>query len=520
MKKTVNINLGGIIFHIDEDAFEKLNAYLSRIKLHYKDEEGCEEIASDIEARIAELVQEKNLQIISISDVDSIISIMGEPEAYEESEGEASTQEETKGNSSTKKTKKRIYRDKDNEVIGGVCSGIAAYFNIDPVIIRLLALVGMFAGGGVLVYLILWAIIPEAKTTAEKLQMKGETVNAENIKKTIQKEFDNLKTTVENINAEGHKNKAKNIFQKIISFFLNIIGYIFKFIGKFIGVILLIMGVSLCFMIAANLFGSGTNMIHINGNNVSPLNLNQYFPLLFNGTQLSGISIAGLALFIGVPVVQIIWLAIRILFSIPKQSATTRTIMASSWTIGVIILFYVGSKTTTHFQSESYATIAIELESSSDTLTIELSDNDYFNTHQRSTSYHFDEELNSLLTTEVNLDIQKSKTDQFELKIKKSANGESQKQAKINAGKIDYDYFHEDDNLIFNNYFSITSGEAFRFQALELIVYVPEGKTVYLDNSVKHFIYNIENTSDTYDKRMVNHHWRMTSSELDCLDCN
>ena len=518
MKKTVNINLGGIIFHIDEDAFEQLKAYLSRIKAHYNEEEGCEEIASDIEARIAELLQEKSIQIISTSDVDTIISTMGEPERYEEDE--ETTEEDTESPYTNKKTKKRIYRDKDNEVVGGVCSGIAAYFDIDPVIIRLLALIGMFAGGGILVYLILWAIIPEAKTTAQKLQMKGEKVNAENIKKTIQKEFDSLKSTVENLDTEGQKNKARNIFKKIISFFLNIIGYIFKFIGKFIGIILLIMGVSLCFMIVANLFGTSTNFIQINGNNIHPLNLNQYFPLLFNGTKLSGLSIIGMVLFIGIPVIQIIWLAIRILFSVPKQSTTTRTIMASFWTLGVIILFYVGSTTASHFQSESYNSRTIEIESSSDTLNIDLIDNDYFNTHQRSTSYHFDEELESLLTTDVSLDIKKSKSDKFELKIKKIADGESQKQAKINAGQIDYDYFIEENNLSFNNYFAIAKGEAFRFQAVELVLYVPEGKTVYLDNSVKYFTSNVENSTDTYDEHMVNYHWVMSKNQLECLDCN
>jgi len=518
MKKTVNINLGGIIFHIDEDAFEQLKAYLSRIKAHYNEEEGCEEIASDIEARIAELLQEKSIQIISTSDVDTIISTMGEPERYEEDE--ETTEEDTESPYTNKKTKRRIYRDKDNEVVGGVCSGIAAYFDIDPVIIRLLALIGMFAGGGILVYLILWAIIPEAKTTAQKLQMKGEKVNAENIKKTIQKEFDSLKSTVENLDTEGQKNKARNIFKKIISFFLNIIGYIFKFIGKFIGIILLIMGVSLCFMIVANLFGTSTNFIQINGNNIHPLNLNQYFPLLFNGTKLSGLSIIGMVLFIGIPVIQIIWLAIRILFSVPKQSTTTRTIMASFWTLGVIILFYVGSTTASHFQSESYNSRTIEIESSSDTLNIDLTDNDYFNTHQRSTSYHFDEELESLLTTDVSLDIKKSKSDKFELKIKKIADGESQKQAKINAGQIDYDYFIEENNLSFNNYFAIAKGEAFRFQAVELVLYVPEGKTVYLDNSVKYFTSNVENSTDTYDEHMVNYHWVMSKNQLECLDCN
>ncbi|MFQ3269424.1 MAG: hypothetical protein ACI9B2_001233, partial [Flavobacteriales bacterium] len=145
MKKTVNINLGGIIFHIDEDAFEQLNAYLSRIKSHYQEEEGCEEIVSDIESRIAELLQERNIDIISTAQVDTIVEIMGNPENYEEVEEPLKSENEN----SNKKTKKRIYRDKDNEVIGGVCSGIAAYFDVDPVIIRLLALVGMFAGGGI-----------------------------------------------------------------------------------------------------------------------------------------------------------------------------------------------------------------------------------------------------------------------------------------------------------------------------------------------------------------------------------
>ena len=174
MKKTVNINLGGIIFHIDEDAYASLQNYLESIKKHYSKEEGCEEIASDIESRIAELIQEKSIQIISVSDVEKLISIMGKPESYEDNEEEEEATKETSGATEAKKAKRRIYRNTDNEIIGGVCSGIATYFNIDPVIIRLLFVLGLFMGGGVLVYIILWAIIPEAKTTTEKLQMKGE----------------------------------------------------------------------------------------------------------------------------------------------------------------------------------------------------------------------------------------------------------------------------------------------------------------------------------------------------------
>jgi phage shock protein PspC (stress-responsive transcriptional regulator) len=517
MKKTVNINLGGIIFHIDEDVFERLNSYLASIKILYKDEEGCEEIASDIEARIAELLQEKNIQIISQDDVDSIISIMGEPETYEGTEEQESYEHSSETSS---KTKKRIYRDKDNEVIGGVCSGIASYFDIDPVIIRLLFVLGLFMGGGVLVYIILWAIIPEAKTTTEKLQMKGEAVNAENIKKTIQKEFENLKSTIEKVDASNQKNKVKSMFQNIIRFFLNIIAYLFKFIGKFLGVILLIVGVSLCFMIVTNLFGSHTSLIHINGNNIHALNLNQFFPLIFDGGKLSGLAALGLILFIGIPVVQIIWLAIRILFSIPKQSATTRSIMAGFWIIGLICLGYLGTQVAANFHSQSYNITKVELSATTDTLSLELTDNDYFNTHQRSVSYHYDDDLETLLTTDVSLDIQKATGDQFELKMKKSSNGESQKQAKINASKIHYNYTIEDDILYFNNYLNLEEDEGFRFQSLELTLYVPEGKTVYLDPSLKHFIYNVDNVTDTYDKRMVNHSWKMEHSGLTCTDCN
>ncbi len=516
MKKTVNINLGGIIFHIDEDAFEKLNSYLNSIKDHYKSEEGCEEITQDIEARIAELFQEKNIQIISTSDVETIIITMGKPENHENPEEE---QINAIPNETIKK-KKRIYRDTENDIIGGVCSGIGAYFNIDPVIIRLLFVIALFMGGGVLIYLILWAIIPEAKTTAEKLQMKGEDVNAENIKKTIQKEFEALKSTIEKVDTENQKNKVKKMFQSIATFFFSIFAYFLKFITKFIGTILLIIGVLLSFMIVSNLFGTGESIIHINGNNIHPFNLSQYFPLIVEHPNLQGITILGVLLFIGVPIVQIIWLAVRILFSIPKQSHTTRGIMAGCWLMGIACIIYVSTKASDNFQHETYNTQIIELDVYSDTLNLELADNEYFNTHQKNASFYFDEELESLLSTDLELNIKRAKGNDFELKIKKVSKGKSQKQAKINASKINYDYALEDNMLYFDNFLSGEPKQGYRFQSAELILYIPEGKSVYLDSSLKHFIYNVDNTSYTHDKHMVNHHWKMEINGLNCTDCN
>lgn len=517
MKKTVNINLGGIIFHIDEDAFEKLKAYLTSIKTHYKNEEGCDEIAADIEARIAEILQERKTHIISHNDVDSIIAIMGDPKSYEENIEQESNDQYF---DTSIKSKKRIYRDKDKEIIGGVCSGIASYFNLDPVIIRLLFVVGLFMGGGILVYLILWAIIPEAKTTVEKLQMKGETVNAENIKKTIQQEFENLKSTIEKSDTSNHKNKEKPMLHNIVTFVLSLITYLFKFIGKFLGVILLLMGVILSFMIAANLFGTGDSTIHINGNNIHAFNIGNYFPLILDSSSLKGITALGIFLFIGIPVFNIIWLSIRILFSIPKQSTSTRYIMAGSWIVGIACLIYVGTQARNNFQNESYSEEIVELDVYSDTLNLELRDNEYFNTEQENISFYFDEELKTLLSTNVELDIKPAKGEDFELKIKKVSNGKSQKQAKINASKINYEFVVEENQLYFDNYMSLEEQQKFRSQFMELTLYVPEGKTIYLDQNLKYFIFNIDNVTNTYDKYMVNHYWKMERNGLNCTDCN
>ena len=134
MKKTFTINISGIIFHIDEDAFEKLSNYLNSIKSCFNSSDGKDEIIADIEARIAEMLQAKisdSKQVITIEDISEIIAVMGEPEQIGAENGA-----QTKSNYSSTETRKRLYRDSDNKVLGGVCSGIGAYFNIDPVWIR------------------------------------------------------------------------------------------------------------------------------------------------------------------------------------------------------------------------------------------------------------------------------------------------------------------------------------------------------------------------------------------------
>ncbi len=186
MKKTITINLGGMVFHIDEDAYRLLEQYLRSVEVHYSGDPSAPEILEDIETRMAELFSEKTgtrKEVIILADAEEVIRIMGHPENFIEEDPAPSHQQ------AGRSRYRRIYRDPDNNILGGVCSGLGAYFNIDPLLFRLVFIgITLLGGAGILLYLILWIIVPEAKTTAQKLEMRGEPVNVSNIGKKVKED--------------------------------------------------------------------------------------------------------------------------------------------------------------------------------------------------------------------------------------------------------------------------------------------------------------------------------------------
>lgn len=205
MNKVYNINLGGYPFTIDEDAYNHLRSYLEAIHNHFRSTEGYEEITHDIEARLAELFVEQldNRPIVGFQEVEDAIAIMGRPEEFGAdpmSEGTTTADAgatagagETEGKFKIK-TGKRLYRDTEDSVVGGVAAGLSAYFGIaDPIWIRLFFVLVVISGGiGIPLYLILWALMPEAKTAGDRLAMRGEPINISNISKIITEEFEHL----------------------------------------------------------------------------------------------------------------------------------------------------------------------------------------------------------------------------------------------------------------------------------------------------------------------------------------
>jgi phage shock protein PspC (stress-responsive transcriptional regulator) len=194
MKKTLTINLAGMVFHIDDDAFETLKNYLDRVKSELRSVDGGNEIYEDVEARISELFAEKltnNKQVITQKEVDDIIRTMGQPGDISGNSESSRYESET-----YKKRYRRMYRDPDNCIIGGVCGGLAAYWRVDPTIVRIIfILLAIFGMAGVIIYLILWVVLPEAHTVAQKLEMRGESVNLSSIGDFFREEFNNVKNS-------------------------------------------------------------------------------------------------------------------------------------------------------------------------------------------------------------------------------------------------------------------------------------------------------------------------------------
>jgi phage shock protein PspC (stress-responsive transcriptional regulator) len=178
MKKVITANIGGFCFLVEEDAYFRLDKYLNSFRASISNKQDIAEIMEDIEARIAEIFHENfktSNQVVDMKLVDKVISQLGYPEGNAHKKEPSPTGVNQKG-------PKRLFRDPDNTMLGGVCSGLAAYFDVDLTLIRVLFLVGLIPGGvSFWVYIIMWIVVPKANTIAEKLQMRGVAVNAENI---------------------------------------------------------------------------------------------------------------------------------------------------------------------------------------------------------------------------------------------------------------------------------------------------------------------------------------------------
>lgn len=235
MNRTLTINIGGLVFHIEEQAYQRLDQYIKAIRRSIPMEEQ-DEVVQDIELRIAEIFNSKittTKQVITSEDVEEVIQIMGRPEDYSIDDEQTYQHSEQ-----TYYREKKLFRDTDNRILGGVLAGLAHYFKIDTIWVRLIFIfLVFFYGTGILLYFVLWIIIPSAKTTSEKLDMMGEPVNIETIERKIREGVDYTTSKINNIDYEKFKaqtQRATNQGTKVIRYILGIGFIIVAVIGMLI----------------------------------------------------------------------------------------------------------------------------------------------------------------------------------------------------------------------------------------------------------------------------------------------
>jgi phage shock protein PspC (stress-responsive transcriptional regulator) len=243
MKKTLTVNLGGTVFHIDEDAYRLLEKYLSNLRIHFSKEEGVEEVMSDFEQRISEILNERirlGYEVITIEHVETVIKRMGKIEdifGEESARSESATEEPYTQQTTKERVDRRFFRNPDDYMLGGVCGGIAAYMGWDSTLVRLLLFLLMFLYGVTIpVYLILWLIVPMAKTATERLQMRGKSITVENIGKTVTDGFEKVSSHVKDYVDSG---KPRSALQKIADVVVDVIGALLKVAAILIGIVLL-----------------------------------------------------------------------------------------------------------------------------------------------------------------------------------------------------------------------------------------------------------------------------------------
>lgn len=586
MKKNISINISGIIFHIEEDGFESLRKYLDSINKYFASFEDSSEILADIESRVAEIFLSKlneGKQVITAEDVNALIATMGSVRDFQAAEEQefassgAASQESTSGqagnaqaNSASANTAgktasppKQLLRDQKRKILGGVCSGIGNYFNVDPVWIRLLfallafaygvtilvyvvmwivvpgsfdleepevgkkmfrdserKVIGGVSGGvaaffgidivamrllfiiftiffgvGFIIYIVLWIALPEAKTITDRMEMQGEPVTLSNIESNIKK----------NLNVDSEKEEST--LTKILLFPFRVIGLVLSGLGKIlvplfeifrvaIGIIIILFGASLIFaaVIAGGVFiglfsASAFTWPLINHNEISmPL---EVFANSFSGWMVVAAFFAAL-----IPAVLITLLGASI---VAKKYVFTPSV---GW--GMFVLFFLSVA----ILSVSIPRIVYSFKESG-----EYKIEETYKLTGKTAVFNINE-VGMDDYPGVTLTLRGYEGTDFKLVQTYKAKGATRQKAIENAHMIEYAVATQDSTLTFDSNVQFKKDAVFRVQRLDMVLNIPFGHPFIMDEATSRFIsqYIEHENLDGYT-------WEMTSKGLTCITC-
>jgi len=567
MNKTISINIGGLFFQIDEEAYKLLETYLDSLKKHFENTEGKEEILQDIESRIAEIFQvkiENGAALIVPADVEEAIKILGKPDDIDSSGDNKETRKEK-----SPAAKKRLYRDEDDKVLGGVCSGLGHYFNVDPVWFRIGFIVALFIfGSSALIYLVLWIIIPKAATTEEKLNMKGEPLTISEIQENIKSEFEDLKARFKEMkgDAKSHTQREYNDMKRrmrranresayskrqrqmaaaisrpqatresgsgVGSVFGEIVYYFLRALLIFAGIVLLVLAIILTVSLILSITAPDSFLFFTKWG-ISSVSLPAFSHVFFENPWQQHLALLTLILLIGVPLLMLIFNSIRMIAGFKAKIKVVSITASLLWLTGLIIAIFLTFNIVGSFSEKSIYKQEVVLPQPRETLVIDVADNlpDVSNTKFFDDGFfdsdpnerdHFvfnncffsDREYKLVVYGFPKLKIIPSKTGTYKLTVIKFSRGTTLMNARRRAESIRFDAAMADSVLLINNYFLLAAGEKWRNQSVKLILEVPEGKSVYLTKNLENLIYDRDNLDGSWDFDMLGKKMFMLNGRL------
>lgn len=516
MNKTINIHLAQTLFSLDEKAYVILKAYLDQLESLFKKTEGGKDILEDIEIRAAELFTElkkDSLYVISVEDVNKVIETLGSPKDLAQDEDEEKEiPQYSKG--------KILFRDPDDRFIGGVAGGLSHYIGLDSVWIRLILILLVLSsvGGVILVYILLWALVPEAKTTADKLKMKGQPVNVSNIKKKIKEELNQVSEKVKEVDYDSLGDQLKKKSKGLSDLLLKII----KGIGK---VAALLLGILFIFMSSIAMLGLFfSTLIGSVFSTILPSDLIQLGTFLDIPYFTVGIFIV---IIIGLPLIGLFTIGLRLLSPRgPIMGRPTRIILYALWFISILILVALGA-----LETKSFAVTAQQTQTESwafkkgDTLKVFRNSNPSYSDavllFDTFTLIEDDNGNQMHLNEDIRLQIESHQKDSISLKQKMKARGWSKSKAVENAKSMIYEYDYYNKHMLLNDYWLAPVENKNRPENIQLTLTLPEGGFLHIEEDLGKLLSSkIKNDQDYYRKEIGGHLWKMHNGELICQDCD
>lgn len=503
MNKTISINISGFVFNIEEQAYMALRKYLETIRTYFENSEGVDEIMNDIELRIAELFQERlgeNREVVTMADVDYAETVMGKPSDI--AEGAEDQEESNSGSYQSTNSHRKIYRDPDNNMIGGVAAGISNYFGWDPLWIRILFVVLAISGGfGIPIYILLWIIVPEARTTAEKLRMHGEKINVENIKKKVNEEMDSLKDQFKDISDKTKKNVSSNSFKQFVESVFQFLGSVLrgiaKILVKLVGVLLFIIGIGLLIGGIA-IFLVNDSFLNLTVSELNWTQLGEFFYL--SEVNLWLFIISTIMLFLA-PTVACFYGGYKLLINEKSQIPGLGITLFSLFILGIVTASVAGIRYGREMANKGVIKTTQSPVSATDTLYIDVLDDPYFHNslrHSRSNVLTaLQKDGNDVVNGHgVRLELQATSDNEFQIEVKRKSRALKEIRAVEFAESIDFNYDFSDSLLAISPFIKIPYKDGFRYQEVSVTVFIPEGKTIYLDEDIGRIYYNASRGGD------------------------